>query len=84
MKFNHILGFGFLAFAAVTNTCANQQNKTIDKHTDESETADFLEFLADVEEASGDGFDNWIKADSANCETNTLTQTNGLDCQEKP
>jgi len=44
----------FLLLAVKANT--NQDQQEID--------SDFLEFLADMEEVTGDGFENWLEAET--------------------
>ncbi len=78
MNISYSLCFSLLMFAICTNTYASQENDTDES---EAESAAFLEYLAEVEEATGDGFDDWIKAESDNCETNTLIIPE--ECSEK-
>ncbi len=68
----------------LTDTAQANQNDALE--TIEAD-ADFLVFLADVEEASGDGFEQWIETDSMLFDCNQNQPNIPLDvaktCQDK-
>jgi len=63
MKARYILSL--LLVSAFSNCHANQQEEEL--------SIDFLEFLADMDEVTGDGFINWLKDES---EFNDRTERN--------
>jgi len=57
MKAKPVLLLLIMFVLLATKANANKNQEEID--------SDFLEFLADMEEVTGDGFENWLETDTA-------------------